>query len=148
MRTEVTAAKRVVVKVGSSSLTSAAGGIDPARIGQLVEVLAGARARGVEVVLVSSGAIAAGLAPLGMKRRPKALPAQQAAADLKDTATQAAQQVKAQGQDSAQKVKGTAQSAQQEVKGTAQSAQQNVKDESASEAGEVRDQAQQARQGS
>jgi glutamate 5-kinase len=82
MRTEVTTAKRVVVKVGSSSLTSAAGGIDPSRIGQLVEVLAAARARGVEVVLVSSGAIAAGLAPLRMKRRPKALPAQQAAASV------------------------------------------------------------------
>ena len=82
MRTEVTGAKRVVVKVGSSSLTTAAGGIDPARVRALAEVLAGARARGVEVVLVSSGAIAAGLAPLRMKRRPKALPAQQAAASV------------------------------------------------------------------
>jgi glutamate 5-kinase len=82
MRTEVTAARRVVVKVGSSSLTTAAGGIDPARVRLLAEVLAGARARGVEVVLVSSGAIAAGLAPLRMKRRPKSLPAQQAAASV------------------------------------------------------------------
>ncbi|GAB3251989.1 glutamate 5-kinase [Nocardioides dilutus] len=82
MRSEVTRAKRVVVKVGSSSLTTAEGGIDPARVRVLAEVLAGARARGVEVVLVSSGAIAAGLAPLRMKRRPKALPAQQAAASV------------------------------------------------------------------
>ena len=67
MRTEVTTAKRIVVKVGSSSLTTAAGGIDPARVRQLVDVLAGVRARGAEVVLVSSGAIAAGLAPLGLK---------------------------------------------------------------------------------
>ena len=81
-RTEVTAAKRVVVKVGSSSLTTAEGGIDPARMRVLVDVLVGARAQGVEVVLVSSGAIAAGLAPLRMKRRPKALPAQQAAASV------------------------------------------------------------------
>jgi glutamate 5-kinase len=81
-RESVTSAKRIVVKVGSSSLTTAAGGIDPARIRQLVEVLAGVRARGAEVVLVSSGAIAAGLAPLGLKRRPKALAAQQAAASV------------------------------------------------------------------
>jgi glutamate 5-kinase len=80
MRAEVTAAKRVVVKVGSSSLTTAAGGIDPARLSALVDVLAAARARGTEVVLVSSGAIAAGLSPLGLVRRPTGLAAQQAAA--------------------------------------------------------------------
>jgi len=82
MRTEVTAARRVVVKVGSSSLTTTEGGIDPARVRRLVEVLAATRARGVELVLVSSGAIAAGLAPLRMKRRPRSLPAQQAAASV------------------------------------------------------------------
>jgi glutamate 5-kinase len=76
----VTAARRVVVKVGSSSLTTAEGGIDPARMRRLVEVLAVARGRGVEIVLVSSGAIAAGLSPLGLVRRPRALPIQQAAA--------------------------------------------------------------------
>jgi glutamate 5-kinase len=79
-REQVTAARRVVVKVGSSSLTTAAGGIDPDRVRRLVDVLAASRARGTEVVLVSSGAIAAGLAPLGLARRPRALPAQQAAA--------------------------------------------------------------------
>ena len=79
-RERVAAARRVVVKVGSSSLTTAEGGIDPDRVRRLVGVLADARRRGVEVVLVSSGAIAAGLAPLRLKRRPRALPAQQAAA--------------------------------------------------------------------
>jgi glutamate 5-kinase len=78
----VSGARRVVVKVGSSSLTTAAGGIDPARVRQLVEVLVAARGAGAEVVLVSSGAIAAGLAPLGLSRRPKALAAQQAAASV------------------------------------------------------------------
>ena len=82
IRTQVTGARRVVVKVGSSSLTTAAGGIDPQRMRDLVDVLAKLRAGGVEVVLVSSGAIAAGLAPLGLKRRPRALPAQQAAASV------------------------------------------------------------------
>ena len=75
-------ARRVVVKVGSSSLTTAAGGIDPSRIRQLVDVLASVRARGAEVVLVSSGAIAAGLAPLGLTKRPRSLATQQAAASV------------------------------------------------------------------
>ena len=79
-RAAVVAARRVVVKVGSSSLTTAAGGIDPDRVRRLVAVLADVRGRGAEVVLVSSGAIAAGLAPLALARRPRALPAQQAAA--------------------------------------------------------------------
>ena len=82
MRREVVEARRVVVKVGSSSLTSAAGGIDQSRLAALVDVLAGVRRRGAEVVLVSSGAIAAGLAPLGLQRRPRALAAQQAAASV------------------------------------------------------------------
>ena len=76
----MTSARRVVVKVGSSSLTTAAGGIDPEQVRRLVAALADTRRRGVEVVLVSSGAIAAGLAPLGLARRPRALPTQQAAA--------------------------------------------------------------------
>ncbi len=82
LRSEVTAASRIVVKVGSSSLTTAAGGIDPARVRRLVDVLALVRARGTEVVLVSSGAIAAGLAPLGLTKRPGGLAAQQAAASV------------------------------------------------------------------
>jgi glutamate 5-kinase len=81
-RAEVLAARRVVVKVGSSSLTTTAGGLDPDRMRQLVDAVASIRARGVEVVLVSSGAIAAGLAPLGLARRPAALSAQQAVASV------------------------------------------------------------------
>jgi len=81
-RAAVVAARRVVVKVGSSSLTTAGGGLDHDRLRRLVDVLVAARERGTEVVLVSSGAIAAGLAPLGLKRRPRALAAQQAAASV------------------------------------------------------------------
>ncbi|HET9500616.1 MAG TPA: glutamate 5-kinase [Marmoricola sp.] len=81
-RADVAAASRVVVKVGSSSLTTTAGGIDPDRVAALVDTLADVRARGAEVVLVSSGAIAAGLAPLGLKRRPRDLAGQQAAASV------------------------------------------------------------------
>ena len=75
-------ARRVVVKVGSSSLTTAEGGIDPERVRTLVQTLAEVRGRGAEVVLVSSGAIAAGLAPLGLTRRPRDLATQQAAASV------------------------------------------------------------------
>ena len=81
-RDVVLGARRVVVKVGSSSLTTAAGGIDPRRVSDLVDALSSARARGAEVVLVSSGAIAAGLAPLGLARRPRDLATQQAAASV------------------------------------------------------------------
>jgi glutamate 5-kinase len=71
-----------VVKVGSSSLTSAEGGIDAARLDALVDGLAASRLAGRQVVLVSSGAIAAGLAPLGLPRRPRDLATQQAAASV------------------------------------------------------------------
>src|SRR5882757_6920965 len=81
-RAAIGAAGRVVVKVGSSSLTSAAGGLDPARLDTLVDALAAHRIGGRQVVLVSSGAIAAGLAPLGLSRRPRDLATQQAAASV------------------------------------------------------------------
>ncbi|MEU9461498.1 glutamate 5-kinase [Streptomyces sp. NPDC058322] len=72
-----------MVKVGSSSLTTAAGGLDADRVDALVDVLAKVRSGGErEIVLVSSGAIAAGLAPLGLLRRPKDLARQQAAASV------------------------------------------------------------------
>ena len=73
---------RIVVKIGSSSLTTSHGGLDAARLDALVDALATARGRGDEVVLVSSGAIAAGLSPLGLPRRPRDLATQQAAASV------------------------------------------------------------------
>jgi len=81
-RADLPAAGRVVVKVGSSSLTTPDGGIDEGRLTALVDVLAARIAAGTEVVLVSSGAIAAGLAPLGLERRPRDLATQQAAASV------------------------------------------------------------------
>ncbi|HEV2889661.1 MAG TPA: glutamate 5-kinase [Frankiaceae bacterium] len=73
---------RVVVKVGSSSLTSADGHLDGDRVDALVAALASLRSEGREVVLVSSGAIAAGLGPLGLARRPRDLATLQAAASV------------------------------------------------------------------
>ena len=75
-RPEVLAAKRIIVKVGSSSISgSNADQIDP-----LVDALAATHARGVEVVLVSSGAIATAIPFLNLDGRPTDLATQQAAA--------------------------------------------------------------------
>ena len=82
-RQAVTEAKRIVLKVGSSSLTGSAGSaLDGAAVGKIVDLAASLRARGAEVLIVSSGAIAAGLAPLKLTSRPKDLPTQQAAASV------------------------------------------------------------------
>lgn len=75
-------ARRVVIKVGSSSLTTPAGAIDDGAVARLVDAVAALRGRGCDVVLVSSGAIAAGLAPLGLRERPRDLALQQAAASV------------------------------------------------------------------
>jgi glutamate 5-kinase len=81
-RPDIAAARRVVVKVGSSSLTRRGGAIDDERIAALVRAIAARVAAGGQVLLVSSGAIAAGLAPLGLPRRPRDLATQQAAASV------------------------------------------------------------------
>ncbi len=61
-RAQITSAKRIVIKIGSSSLTGKAGAaLDVQAVNKLVDVVAACRARGAEVVVVSSGAIAAGV---------------------------------------------------------------------------------------
>lgn len=82
VRDEITGARRVVVKIGSSSLTTDHGALDGGKLSQLVTALAAARQTEQEVVLVTSGAVAAGLTPLGMRVRPQDLAAQQAAASV------------------------------------------------------------------
>ena len=82
IRRSVGEAKRIVVKVGSSSLTDAHGRIDMAHMNALVDAIAAARASGREVVVVSSGAVAAGLDPLGMRAKPRDLATRQAAASV------------------------------------------------------------------
>ncbi|SDI32520.1 glutamate 5-kinase [Sinosporangium album] len=81
-RDRVRTASRLVVKVGSSSLTTPNGVIDVDRVDALVDVLAARRRTGTQIVLVSSGAIAAGLGPLGLAARPRDLATQQAAASV------------------------------------------------------------------
>ncbi|GIH90314.1 glutamate 5-kinase [Planobispora siamensis] len=81
-RDRIRTASRLVVKVGSSSLTTPQGTIDVDRVDALVDVLAARRTAGTQIVLVSSGAIAAGLGPLGLSARPRDLATQQAAASV------------------------------------------------------------------
>ena len=81
LRAAIAQAQRVVVKVGSSSLTQD-GELDPARLRALVDVVAQRRARGTSVILVSSGAIATGMPFLGLRSRPRDLATQQAAASV------------------------------------------------------------------
>jgi glutamate 5-kinase len=82
LRSAIAGASRVVVKVGSSSLTKTGGGIDAERIDSLVRHISDRVSRGHQVVLVSSGAIASGLPSLGLTRRPRDLATQQAAASV------------------------------------------------------------------
>ena len=64
MSVNLSATKRIVIKVGSSTLTGKAGAnLDPAAIDQLVDVVGKLKTDGKEVIVVSSGGIAAGLAP-------------------------------------------------------------------------------------
>src|SRR5262245_26355197 len=81
-RQAVTTAKRVVIKIGSSSLAGVEGGLQRDRVDALVDIAAGLHHTGREAVLVSSGAIAAGLSPLRLKSRPRDLATQQAAASV------------------------------------------------------------------
>ena len=75
-RADIPAARRIVVKVGSSSIS----GANVGQITPLVDALAAAHARGSEVILVSSGAIATGIPYLKLDSRPTDLATQQAAA--------------------------------------------------------------------
>ena len=82
VREDIARARRVVVKVGSSSLTTIDGGLDEAKLIALTDVIGAHRSAGHEVILVSSGAIAAGLEPMGLRKRPRDLASQQAAAGV------------------------------------------------------------------
>lgn len=76
LRGPIANAKRVVVKVGSSSIT----GANQGNIDKLIEALATRRDAGAEVILVSSGAIATGMPLLGLESKPSDLPTSQALA--------------------------------------------------------------------
>ncbi|WP_250465689.1 MULTISPECIES: glutamate 5-kinase [unclassified Caballeronia] len=80
MRSVIAAAKRIVVKVGSSLVTNDGRGLDHAAINRWAAQIAALREQGKEVVLVSSGAIAEGIHRLGWTKRPREIDELQAAA--------------------------------------------------------------------
>lgn len=81
-RRQLSTAQRLVVKVGSSSVTLPSGGLNLDTVERLVAAVAARVRHGHRVVIVTSGAIAAGLAPLGLAQRPTDLATQQAAASV------------------------------------------------------------------
>ena len=74
------AVRRVVIKIGSSSLNHPQGGLDDRALAEVAEVIAGLRQLGIECVLVSSGAVAAGMGQLKLASRPRDLAGKQAVA--------------------------------------------------------------------
>lgn len=82
VRRSVAQAQTMVVKVGSSSLTRPSGHLDAAKLEALVASVAANVLSGARIVLVSSGAIAAGFGPLGFAERPRDVATQQAAASV------------------------------------------------------------------
>ncbi|MEZ5492280.1 MAG: glutamate 5-kinase [Gammaproteobacteria bacterium] len=80
MRSELKKARRLVVKIGSSLITNNGLGLDRAAIEGWADQLVVLQRRGYKLVLVSSGAVAEGVARLGLKSRPREVALQQAAA--------------------------------------------------------------------
>lgn len=80
MRTRLEKAKRLIVKVGSALVTNNGAGLDLGALQEWARQIAALRAEGREVLLVSSGAIAAGMQRLGWTTRPHAMHELQAAA--------------------------------------------------------------------
>ncbi|ADG78103.1 Glutamate 5-kinase OS=Tsukamurella paurometabola (strain ATCC 8368 / DSM / CCUG 35730 / CIP 100753 / JCM 10117 / KCTC 9821 / NBRC 16120 / NCIMB 702349 /NCTC 13040) OX=521096 GN=proB PE=3 SV=1 [Tsukamurella paurometabola] len=82
VRAAVAGARKLVVKIGSSALTDLEHGLASDRLDALTDAIAARLDRGTEVIVVSSGAIGAGMAPLGLKRRPTDLATKQAVASV------------------------------------------------------------------
>ena len=81
-REAIRAARSIVVKIGTTALTNPSGMFDTGRLAALTDAIEARMKAGSDVVIVSSGAIAAGLEPLGLSRRPTDLATKQAAASV------------------------------------------------------------------
>ncbi|MDY6999507.1 MAG: glutamate 5-kinase, partial [Actinomycetota bacterium] len=81
-REAVRTARSVVVKIGTTALTTPSGMFDAGRLQYLADAIEARIESGSDVVIVSSGAIAAGIEPLGLPRRPTDLATKQAAASV------------------------------------------------------------------
>ncbi|WP_238419067.1 glutamate 5-kinase [Gordonia sp. 'Campus'] len=82
VRDQIASARSIVVKIGSSALTDLADGLDRDRLDALADALESRMRTGSDVIVVSSGAIGAGIAPLGLRKRPTDLATKQAAASV------------------------------------------------------------------
>lgn len=71
---------RIVIKIGTSTLTHASGNLNIRLFGELCKIISDIKGDGNEVIIVSSGAIAMGVGKLGLKKRPEDIPSKQAAA--------------------------------------------------------------------
>jgi glutamate 5-kinase len=85
MRTELKNAKKIVIKIGTSSLTYSNGNINLRKIEQIAKVLTDLKNTGREIILVSSGAVGAGMNRLGLEERPSKLKDKQAVAAVGQT---------------------------------------------------------------
>ena len=81
-REAVRTARSIVVKIGTTALTDSSGLFDTSRLAALADAIEARMKAGTDVVIVSSGAIAAGIEPLGLTRRPTDLATKQAAASV------------------------------------------------------------------
>lgn len=82
LRDDIARAKRIVIKLGSSSVTDPEKGVDSEKIDAFVDALQARMAAGSDIIVVSSGAVSAGMAPIGLKTRPTELAVKQAAATV------------------------------------------------------------------
>ncbi len=79
-RSDLPKCRRVVIKVGTSTITYSSGKLNIQRMDRLCRILADLHNRGIEVLLVSSGAVGAGMGRLGFTKKPDSLPVRQALA--------------------------------------------------------------------
>jgi len=86
MRHELKNKKRLILKIGSSILTDAEGSLDPKVFQRLAQEVAELHGQGLKIILVSSGAIAAGMKRLGFSKKPHLIPQKQAMAAAGQTA--------------------------------------------------------------
>ena len=85
MRTDIVNANRIIIKIGTSSLTFPSGKLNLQRIDKLSEVITNLSNSGKEIILVTSGAIGAGVGKLNLKAKPTSLEMKQATAAIGQT---------------------------------------------------------------
>jgi glutamate 5-kinase len=78
--------RRVVIKIGSTVVASRTAGVNQSRLRTLSEEFAWLRERGIEVIVVTSGAVAAGMGRLGLTEKPRTIELKQAAASVGQSA--------------------------------------------------------------